>query len=91
MRRTWQGWSSRPDDAGAEGASWVELSRVLHNGMPKISYFPEPRFEQIRRMPVDSLNHTDIQMVVHMGTHLDAPRHFVADGPSNRRIAGRRG
>lgn len=82
MRRTWQGWSSRSDAEGAQDAGWVELSRVLRNGMPKISYFPEPRFEQIRRMPEDPLNLTEIQMVVHMGTHLDAPCHFVADGPS---------
>jgi len=25
---------------------------------------------------------TEVQMVVHHGTHVDAPRHFIADGPA---------
>lgn len=79
MTATWQGWTSR---SGEDDQGWVELSRVLDNGMPKIGYFPDPRFQQIRSMPEDPLNLTEIQMVAHAGTHLDAPCHFIADGPS---------
>ena len=79
MRRSWQGWSSRRD---SEHSGWVELSRVLSSDMPKISYFPDARVEQILQMPGDALNLTEIQMVVHTGTHVDAPCHFIRDGPS---------
>jgi kynurenine formamidase len=33
-------------------------------------------------MPDDPLNVTEMQMVCHFGTHVDAPRHFIADGPA---------
>ncbi len=33
-------------------------------------------------MPADRINLTEIQMVVHTGTDVDAPRHFFADGPA---------
>jgi kynurenine formamidase len=32
-------------------------------------------------MPADPLNITRMEMVVHVGTHVDAPRHFLLDGP----------
>ncbi len=33
-------------------------------------------------MPEHPLNVTEIQMVVHLGTHVDSPRHFYRDGPA---------
>jgi arylformamidase len=39
-----------------------------------------PRFERVREMPGDMYNLTEIAMCVHNGTHMDAPRHFIADG-----------
>ena len=32
-------------------------------------------------MPERPLNVTHMETIVHMGTHVDAPRHFYADGP----------
>ena len=32
-------------------------------------------------MPEKPLNVTHMETIVHMGTHVDAPRHFYADGP----------
>jgi len=29
-------------------------------------------------------------MIVHLGTHVDSPRHFFSDGPNARSLAGRR-
>jgi kynurenine formamidase len=80
VRSNWQGWASRA--AGASDDEWIELSRILSTGMPKISYFPEPRFTRLLSLPGDSLNLTEMQMVVHVGTHIDAPCHFIAGGPS---------
>ncbi len=79
----WQGWASRA--AGAPDHEWIELSRILTTGMPKISYFPDPRFSRLLSMPGDPLNLTEMQMAVHVGTHIDAPCHFIADGPEHRR------
>lgn len=50
--------------------------------MPRVAFFPEPRFEQIWQMPEMPINVTEMQMVVHTGTHIDAPRHFLTDGPA---------
>jgi kynurenine formamidase len=33
-------------------------------------------------LPADPINVTEIQMVVHIGTHVDAPCHFFSDGPA---------
>jgi len=33
-------------------------------------------------MPAKPLNITHMEMAVHMGTHLDSPRHFFLDGPA---------
>ena len=79
MERTaWLGWSSR---SSAYGGGWVDLSRVLTNDMPRVAMFPPPRFERIMAMPHDPVNVTEVQMVVHVGTHLDAPSHFIPGAP----------
>ena len=80
MSSTWQGWTSRA--AGEPAHEWIELSRILSTGMPRISYFPEPRFTRLLSLPGDPLNLTEMQMAVHVGTHIDAPCHFIVDGPS---------
>lgn len=82
-RRTgWQGWIELPcATAPAGDGPWLDLSHPLHAGMPNASIFPAPRFERIRAMPADPMNVTEMQMVVHCGTHVDAPCHFFADGP----------
>src|SRR5262249_17766233 len=40
----------------------------------------------IMSMPDDPLNVTELQMVCHFGTHVDAPCHFIADGPAFHQI-----
>jgi len=37
-------------------------------------------------MPADPLNATEMQMVCHFGTHVDAPCHFLPDGPAFHEI-----
>ena len=76
----WRGWG--PSSAARESPAWVDLSHPLRDDLPRISYFPEARFERIMRMPADPLNVTEMHMVCHFGTHVDAPRHFIADGPA---------
>lgn len=61
---------------------WLDLSHAVGTSMPRASVFPQPSFRKIRSLPDDPLNVTEMQMVVHVGTHVDAPRHFFSDGPA---------
>jgi kynurenine formamidase len=79
----WQGWRPLPPPAGFEpDGPWVEISHALHEGLRGISWFPRARFARLKSMPADPLNLTEMQIVCHFGTHVDAPSHFIADGPA---------
>ena len=85
--RGWQGWIDVPAPAAEQGTgAWVDLSHVLNEQLPNVPFFPSPRFRQIMSQPKHPLNVTEIQMVVHLGTHVDAPRHFFSDGPAFHEI-----
>jgi len=89
----WRGWRTLPDasrelarDAGGDMGRWVDLSHPLDERTPRLASFPVPRFERIRSMPEDQLNLTRMEMIVHVGTHVDSPRHFFTDGPAFEEI-----
>jgi kynurenine formamidase len=85
MDNRWHGWRSR----GAQEHSpneWIELSHPLSAALARIPFFPPARFERIMSMPKDPLNATEIQMVCHFGTHVDAPCHFIPEGPAFHQI-----
>lgn len=83
VRRGWRGWLPLPKAANWSAAGdWHELSHCLTEEMSRISLLPPPSFRRIRQLPQDPFNQTEINMVAHVGTHLDAPSHFVADGPT---------
>lgn len=85
--RGWKGWLDLPAPAATKAAGeWIDLSHVLNEQLPNVPFFPAPRFRQIMSMPEHPLNVTEIQMVVHLGTHVDAPRHFFSDGPAFHEI-----
>jgi kynurenine formamidase len=79
----WEGWLDLPAPkiSGAAGP-WHDLSHRLTEELSRIPSFPQPHIRQIRRIPEERANVTEVHMVVHHGTHLDAPRHFIADGPT---------
>lgn len=79
----WRGWIELPDTAPlTSSAAWMELSHALDENTPNAAIFPKPRFEQIRSMRTGApMNVTRMEMVVHTGTHVDAPCHFFEDGP----------
>jgi len=74
---SWHGWASPDVHRG-----WRDLTRELTPDVERVPAFPPPRIEQFRSMPADPLNVTSIDLVVHVGTHLDAPAHFIPDGPT---------
>lgn len=83
----WYGWGELPTPPTPAGSgAWVDLSHALRADLPRISFFPQPRFRRIFSMPDDRLNVTEIQMVCHFGTHVDAPSHFIPDGPAFHQI-----
>ena len=62
---------------------WIDVTRPIMAGMPVWPGDPGPLIEQtlfIERG--DICNLSKVAMSVHTGTHMDAPRHFVADGVS---------
>jgi len=83
----WRGWQlpQGVSDAG-NTRGWIELSHPLSAHLSRIPFFPPARFERIMSMPRDPLNATEIQMVCHFGTHVDAPCHFIPDGPAIHEI-----
>ncbi len=82
-RRTgWRGWIPLPATQPMVSTEpWMDLSHPLDENAPNASIFPRPRFRRIRTMPADPMNVTEMQMVVHTGTHVDAPCHFFEDAP----------
>lgn len=79
----WKGWLDLPAPkiSGVAGP-WHDLSHRLTEDLSRIPSFPQPHIRQIWKIPEHRANVTEVHMVVHHGTHLDAPRHFIADGPT---------
>ncbi len=77
----WRGWPEIPSPSDA-ASSWIELSHPLHADLARISFFPPARFERVMTLAAHRVNVTEIQMVCHFGTHIDAPCHFIPGAPS---------
>ncbi len=85
MKTLWHGWQELARQPATE-SQWVDLSHPLHANVDRVSFFPAPRFERVMRLATDRVNVTEIQMVCHFGTHLDAPCHFIPDAPAIHEI-----
>lgn len=79
----WGGWIELPAPRQCVPlGDWIDLTWPLSPAVPRIASFPPPRFTRIASMPERPINITEMQMVVHTGTHVDSPRHFFNDGPA---------
>ncbi|MFI5614865.1 cyclase family protein [Amycolatopsis sp. NPDC051903] len=58
----------------------VDLSHPLEPGMPHARTIPAAEFTQVRTWDEHRMRAMRLDMPTHIGTHLDAPSHFVADG-----------
>jgi kynurenine formamidase len=77
----WKGWIDLPAPRISQAAGgWVDLSHSITESLSRIPFFPQPRIRRIMNIP--PANVTELHMVVHHGTHVDAPCHFIADGPA---------
>jgi arylformamidase len=60
---------------------WIDVSMPLVNGMTVWPGDPPPSFRQTAWIEKGDLcNVTRMEISVHTGTHMDAPRHFLRDG-----------
>ncbi|GAB4424146.1 MAG: cyclase family protein [Chloroflexi bacterium OHK40] len=57
-----------------------DLSQSFRNGMPHAITIPAPSFRPITSVAEHGLRVTQLAFASHIGTHLDAPAHFVPDG-----------
>jgi kynurenine formamidase len=79
----WRGWQPLPEPKPVRPTGpWLDLSHPVSAGMPRADTFPPARLEYFMRLPDDPINVTRFEMIVHTGTHVDAPRHFYNDGPA---------
>jgi len=79
----WRGWQALPArEPSVPAGDWIDLSWPLSPAVPRIASFPPPRLTRIASIPERPLNITELQMIVHTGTHVDSPRHFFNDGPA---------
>lgn len=79
----WIGWPEVPVVVPPDTSkSWHDLSHVVHADMWRLPILPKPCVSKVFSMPANPMNVTKIEMVAHLGTHVDAPIHFVPDGPT---------
>lgn len=57
-----------------------DLSQMLNQEVPAWPYYPPFEVKYIKRKAEHGVNAQYIQTSNHMGTHIDAPRHFVTGG-----------
>jgi kynurenine formamidase len=60
--------------------AWYDLTQPWHADMPGSSSLPRPEFETLRRVEEDGANLQRYGAPTHIGTHVDAPLHFVPGG-----------
>src|SRR4051812_27898433 len=78
----WLGWIDLPHiEAGRPVGPWLDLTHEVGPDMPCASIFPKPSFGKVKSLPDDPFNVTEIHMVAHAGTHVDAPLHFFENAP----------
>lgn len=66
---------------------WYDLSHPFYEGMNCLSFLPPPRIRTVKDVERDPLNVMEYTFVTHLGTHVDAPRHFVRGGETVDQLA----
>lgn len=64
----------------------VDLSHELHTGMPHASTIPAPAFREVLTLEEHGLRCMELTLPIHVGTHLDAPSHFIPDGSTVEQV-----
>jgi len=66
----------------------IDLSYPIHEGMTTfpMHWHPVVEITQLGRHGIENRETRKIVMGTHCGTHIDAPRHFIPDGPTVEQI-----
>ena len=81
-RTGWAGWCNAPKrPIGPSAGEWRDLTHGFSDNVPRSAMFPAPVISKFASMPEKPLDISRLDTVVHVGTHVDAPNHFYADGP----------
>lgn len=84
----WKGWSwtpATPPIAAAAAATgpWLDLTWPFSADAPRLPHFDPPRITRVRAISAgDHGNLSTLETLTHIGTHIDAPVHFVDDAPA---------
>lgn len=61
---------------------WHDLSQPFYGEVPHSAALPAPEFETVRDVTEDRINVQYYSVPTHVGTHVDAPLHFIEGGRS---------
>jgi kynurenine formamidase len=62
-------------------AELIDLTHVLNENTPAFPVFNCPRFHKVADYSDNGFYSSRIESGLHVGTHMDAPLHFIHDGP----------
>ncbi len=66
-----------------DAKGWIDLSPALHTGFPHWPGDKKPKFYKTATIAAgDGYNATAIDSLAHVGSHMDAPLHFIDGGAS---------
>lgn len=66
---------------------WIDLSQPFSGDMPHSEALPSPEFETLREVEEERINIQYYSVPTHIGTHVDAPKHFIEGGKSIDELA----
>ncbi len=67
--------------SGERTAAWIDISVPIYSGMVHWPDDPGVSVERVQDLSRgDAANVSKLELGAHTGTHMDAPRHFIADG-----------
>ncbi|NMB46870.1 MAG: cyclase family protein [Firmicutes bacterium] len=61
-------------------SKWIDVTWKIHPQLPVWPGEKRPLLERIATVEEDGVQGTRLQFSAHTGTHIDAPRHFIAGG-----------
>ncbi|WP_043883745.1 cyclase family protein [Caldanaerobacter subterraneus] len=64
----------------------IDLSHFIEEGMPQYPGQPEIKVERLAEVEKDGYQLTELKDVVHLGTHCDAPAHFIEKGDTIEKL-----
>jgi arylformamidase len=66
---------------------WTDLTRPLHEGSDRAGRATAPELRSVMNLEEHPFAMSEMTLSSHVGTHLDAPNHFIAGGESIDEVA----